>query len=187
MFILPTRVLRIIIVWKSLVWRVAFLDFRANFCCALLICGTRSHLCTKRPNRRHLSVRDMERILGMLQAGATQSVWRHAIHCSENMAAFSWHRECWRTTKRWSSKKDVSGGWLVYCHHVSTSEVWHGKNSKPAIPSCSWYHYLWTDNQKSSSWQRHSCLETSRMTPIDTWSQNRKASICSTVWRRAIG
>ena len=36
------------------------------------MCGTRSHLRTKMPNRRHLSVRDMERILGMLQAGATQ-------------------------------------------------------------------------------------------------------------------
>ena len=31
MFILPTRVLRIIIVRKSLVWRVAFLDFEPIF------------------------------------------------------------------------------------------------------------------------------------------------------------
>ena len=70
--ILPTQDLPIIIVWKSVVWRVAFLDIWANFLCALFNCGTRSHLCTKMLHRRHLSVRDMERISGMLQAGATQ-------------------------------------------------------------------------------------------------------------------
>ena len=58
----------------------------------MLICGTRSHLCTKMLNRRHLSVRDMERILGMLQAGATQRYAAAQFGVTQSVIQRIWQR-----------------------------------------------------------------------------------------------
>ena len=44
------------------------------------------------PNRRHLSVRDMERILGMLQAGATQRYAAAQFGVTQSVVQRVWQR-----------------------------------------------------------------------------------------------
>ena len=44
------------------------------------------------PNRRHLSVRDMERILGMLQAGATQRYAAAQFGVMQSVVQRIWQR-----------------------------------------------------------------------------------------------
>ena len=58
----------------------------------LFNCGTRSHVCTKMPNLRHLSVRGMEKILGMFQAGASQSNAAAKFGVTQSMVQRIWQR-----------------------------------------------------------------------------------------------